>query len=247
MPLPPPPSRPNLGLPSRPAPQEAQEEEPPPESQIGPQDGFQLTVYHLESTAPQSAADHLRKILHRVCDKLPPSSARNEIFGALIVRQADVRKPYDYAFLLLDPEKVKSPRPDILQELRGCITEEEPSVLVSWRVAQGVDKSRRATFNVDSREQAEELMKKLDEWCANRGFRVLSRYPSDYTGRWRLVYDFARHADLDAIASSPPVIDHLMYYPTTSRLVQPLYCRRPGNGPPGPSLIICALAMTDEG
>ncbi|GJF00488.1 hypothetical protein PsYK624_167760 [Phanerochaete sordida] len=216
--LPPPPNRPTLTGIERTGSPVTQDEQP-----VGPQDGFQLTVYGLDRTSPQSAADHLRRLLVKTKDLMEPGPWREAIFGSLVVRQADTRNCLDYAYLALDPDRVPIPRPDILQELRNGLLQAEPSLTISWRANQNVDRSRRMTFAMNSEQHAKETMPKLDAHFASRNIAVLSRYASRPTGSWRVTYDLVRPADVEAVVASPPVIEHHMHYPSRPRLITPLY------------------------
>ncbi|KAI1797958.1 hypothetical protein LXA43DRAFT_1105809 [Ganoderma leucocontextum] len=187
-----------------------------------PHEGIELTVHGLERSTPQSASDHLRKLL---ADLKASTDKQDEhdVIDALVVHSADTRHALDCAYLSLNPQVVPHPRADVLQAVRKTLQDRFPHIRVSWRAQAGPDRSRRLTFTVDGEEQAQGVSGKLTSWLAEQHFPVLTMYTSHLSGVWRIIVDLVDPCHVDAVYHSPPAFDDVKYHLTRARVIQPSY------------------------
>ncbi|CDO70490.1 hypothetical protein BN946_scf184569.g33 [Trametes cinnabarina] len=189
----------------------------------GGYEGLELTVYGLEHTTPQSAANHLRRIIDDIKAVTELNDEVETVFRAITVRQADTRNVLDYAYVSLSQDVIAQPRADILQALRKTILDSHPNIRAHWRTHAGLDKTRRLSFGMETQKEAQEMVAKLNEWLERKGFRYMTKFVSAPAGSWRVTYDFFDPGDVEAILASPPVIGGRTFYPNRPRFIIPSY------------------------
>ncbi|KAL7277685.1 hypothetical protein ACG7TL_008617 [Trametes sanguinea] len=189
----------------------------------GGYEGLELTVYGLDRTTPQSAADHLRRIIDEIKGATDSTEETETVFRAINIRQADTRNALDYAYVSLSQDVIAQPCADILQALRKTILESHPNLRALWRTHAGLDKTRRLSFGMETQKEAQETVAKLNDWLERKGYPYMTKFVSSPAGSWRITYDFVDPNDVDAILASPPVIAGRTYYPNRPRFIIPSY------------------------
>ncbi|KIM51179.1 hypothetical protein SCLCIDRAFT_668817 [Scleroderma citrinum Foug A] len=210
--LPPPPIRPKIEVdPSRLRPTSPFEEE---DSLMGTV-GLELTVFGLEHVSPDSARDHLMRILNEL---------RNQYeFPPVNVRKADASSTLDYAYITLS-SSVTSPRPDILEDLR-LILNTLPNIYAIWRVCSGRDRTRRVFFSFSTDGEARSMLTPLREWFGARRFAIMAERithpPSD--SQTRISFDLFRESDVEQVLQTPPFLRGSTLCPGRPRYIIPKY------------------------
>nr|VWP02165.1 Trihydroxynaphthalene reductase (EC (T3HN reductase) [Ganoderma boninense] len=217
--LPPPPLRPSLFDIERSSSPPACEDDTPVACE-----GLELTVYGLNHSTPHSATDHLRQILQTLKQNPGRNARRDALYDAVVVRAADVKNCFDYAYVSLSRERVPQPRADLLQDLRKTLLDSDPTLRVLWRTQSGPDRTRRVFFTFDSKELAVKAKPALDNWMNVKKYAFYTAYISKPFGPWRITYDFYDLAHVTAImAGPPPIAAEGEHTPHRPRFITPSY------------------------
>ncbi|KAI5994864.1 hypothetical protein EDC04DRAFT_2910425 [Pisolithus marmoratus] len=175
---PPPPARPKISYGNRDrfSPSLADEESSP----MGTV-GFELTVFGLDHQNPDSARDHLVRVLNDL---------RNQhTFPPVNVRRGDATSALDYAFISLS-SSVSGPRPDLLEDLR-LLLNTLPDLRATWRLCNGPDRTRRVFFAFPSDGEAQSMLNPLREWFRAQRMSIMAErttHPPS-TSQTRLSFD----------------------------------------------------------
>ncbi|KAF5382556.1 hypothetical protein D9615_002847 [Tricholomella constricta] len=197
---------------------------PPPtfDPSSRPFTGLELTVSGLDRSGPQSAVDHLKKIVGDLTDRgqdlpdleITPGSYRT------------AQDKLDYATVSLTGPLKTSPRPDILEFVRK-ILDDTDDITALWRIQHGPDKSRQLAFVSQNKQDASALKDKLDNVFRHQHLDVqattIARNGS------RITYTFVNRKSVETLLTNRPVVETqpgggtTTITPVVPRFVQPVY------------------------
>ncbi|KAI5980617.1 hypothetical protein EDD15DRAFT_2381988 [Pisolithus albus] len=219
---PPPPARPTIsyGNRDRLSPSLADEESSP----MGTV-GFELTVFGLDHQNPDSARDHLVRVLNDLRNR--------HTFPPVNVRRGDATSTLDYAFISLS-SSISGPRPDLLEDLRLLL-----NTLPDLRA------TRRLFFAFPNDNEAQSMLEPLREWFRARHMPIMAErttHPPS-TSQTRISFDLFNANDVDRAMREPPFIRGRTLRPGRPRFVVPLYGGEPSYRTSSTEVEITASAM----
>ncbi|KAF5376641.1 hypothetical protein D9615_007876 [Tricholomella constricta] len=199
-------------------------ESPPPtfDPSVRPFTGLELTVSGLDRTGPQSAIDHLKKIISNLNDQGQDLPDLQVTPGSYRTAQDCL----DYATVSLSGPLKSSPRPDILEFVRK-ILDGVDGITALWRIQHGPDKSRQLAFTTKNKQDAATLKDKLDNIFRHQHLDVQATTIAK-TGS-RITYTFTSRRSVENLTANKPVIenrpggDTIILTPIVPRYVQPVY------------------------
>ncbi|KAI5992440.1 hypothetical protein EDD15DRAFT_2197022 [Pisolithus albus] len=209
---PPPPSRPRISYGSR---DRLSPSLPDEESSPMGTVGFELTVFGLDHQNPDSARDHLVRVLNDLRNR--------HSFPPVNVRRGDATSSLDYAFISLS-SSVPGPRPDLLEDLR-LLLNTLPDLQATWRLCNGPDRTCRLFFAFPTDNEAQSMLNPLREWLRARHISIMAErttHPPS-TSQTRISFDLFNGDDVDRILREPPFIRGRTLRPGRPRFVVPLY------------------------
>ncbi|KAI5984603.1 hypothetical protein EDD15DRAFT_2533096 [Pisolithus albus] len=177
--------------------------------------GFELTVFGLDHHSPDSARDHLIRVLNDLRER--------HSFPPVNVRRGDATSTLDYAFIALS-STVTGPRPDLLEDLR-LLLNSLPGLRATWRLCNGPDRTRCVFFAFPSDSEAQSMLDPLREWFRARRMSIMAErttHPPS-SSQTRISFDLFDGNDVDCIMREPPFIRGRTLRPGRPRFVVPLY------------------------
>ncbi|KAF5379464.1 hypothetical protein D9615_006597 [Tricholomella constricta] len=184
--------------------------------------GLELTVSGLDRSGPQSAIDHLRKIVADLIKNGQDLPDLEITPGSYRTAQDNI----DYATVLLTGPLKASPRPDVLELVRRTL-DNVNGITALWRIQHGPDKSRQLAFATQNRQDASDLKNKLDSIFQHQHHEVQATTIAK-TGA-RVTYTFVHRNSVDVLVTNKPVLENrpggnpTTLTPIVPRYIQPLY------------------------
>ncbi|KAF5367841.1 hypothetical protein D9615_010570 [Tricholomella constricta] len=197
---------------------------PPPifDPSTRPFTGLELTISGLDRTGPQSAMDHLKRIVAGLVEHGQDLPDLEITPGSYRTAQDHI----DYATVSLTGPLKSSPRPDVLEFVRRTLDNVD-GITALWRIQHGPDKSRQLAFSTQNRQDASALKDRLDSIFRHQHHEVQATTVAKSGSR--VTYTFAHRRSVEDILANKPVLENrtgggtVTLTPIVPRYVQPQY------------------------